>query len=231
MIRKSLAKTPLVVAALASALLCGTAPSAQAQGLFDLGRVLLGLPTEQKDPIDYRERAPIVVPPNQQNLRAPADARPTDQRRANWPQDPEVLARRQAAEDARKPVMIDSVSGREMPIPRRMTNEEIRAGRVAGAEVPRGNEIAQPAMDRFGPMNVLGGIRAIRDMDRRDAEAGRNSGNLARAEPRREFLTDPPTGLRRPSEAAPFRATREGDLGARKEPSPMDIFREGPNTR
>jgi hypothetical protein len=231
MSRSSVIKTPFVVAALASMAIVGTAPAAKAQGLLDVGRFLLGLPTEEKEPIDYRERAPIIVPPNQQSLRPPADARPADQRRGNWPQDPDVIARRQAAEQARKPVMVDSVTGRETPNPRRMTNEEIRAGRVAGAEVPRGNEIAQPPMEQYGPMNVLGGINAIREMDRRDSAAGRNSGNLAREEPRREFLTDPPSGLRRPSDAAAFRATREGDLGARKEPSPLDIFREGPNTR
>lgn len=223
-------RKPLVLAALASAALCAAAPAAQAQGLLDLGRVILGIPTEQKDPIDYRERAPIVVPPNQQTLRPPVEARPADQRRANWPQDPDALARRQAAEEARKPVFVDSISGREVTT-RRMTLEEIRAGRVAGAELPRAGEVPKQAEDWRGPTNIFGGLSALREMDRKDVAAGRNGENLPREEPKREFLTDPPSGLRRPSEAAAFKATREGRVGPRQDPSPFDIYREGPNTR
>jgi hypothetical protein len=225
MIRKSLVTKPFAVASLAAATLLVAAPAAQAQGLLDLGRVILGLPTEQKDPIDYRERAPIVVPPSQQSLRPPVEPRQADQRRANWPQDPDVIARRQAAEEARKPV-----TGREMPSPRRMTLEEIRAGRVAGGEVPTGNAVPQQAYEQRGPMNIFGGLSALREMDQKEA-AGRKGNELTRQEPRREFLTDPPSGLRRPSDAAAFKATREGAVGSQQAPSPYDIYREGPNTR
>ena len=76
-----------------------TAP-AKAQGLLDLGRALLGIPGDETPPIDYRERPPLVVPPNA-NLRPPAAPVSPDQRAANWPQDPDVLARRKAAQDAR----------------------------------------------------------------------------------------------------------------------------------
>jgi hypothetical protein len=230
MIRKFFFNRPLAIASIAAASLCAVVPAAQAQSLLDLGRVILGLPTEEKEPIDYRERAPIVVPPNQQSLRPPAEARQADQRRANWPQDPDVLARRQAAEEARKPMMMDSVTGREMPTPRRMTLDEIRAGRVAGAEVPRGNAVPQQAYEQRGPMNIFGGLSALREMDQKDA-AGRRGNELGREEPRREFLTDPPSGLRRPSDAAAFKATREGQVGERQMPSPFDIYRESPNTR
>ncbi len=222
-------RRPLAIA-FTAALLAASAGSANAQGLLDIGRFILGLPPEEKEPIDYRERAPLVVPPNQQVLRPPMEPRQADGRRANWPQDPDVLARRQKAEEARRPVMVDSVTGREMPSPRRMTPDEIRAGRVAGAEVPRGNAVPQQANDPRGPMNVFGGLATLREMDRRDATS-RAGNELAREEPRREFLTDPPTGLRRPSEKAAFRATREGQVGAQQMPSPFDIFREGPNTR
>jgi hypothetical protein len=228
MIRKT-----FVVAAFASAALCAAAPAAQAQGLLDLGRIVLGLPTEEKDPIDYRERAPLVVPPNQQNLRPPADSRPADQRRANWPQDPDVVARRQAQEQARRPVSIDTFTGRDPQPTRRMTNEEIRAGRIAGAEVPRTPQSTESFVDPDGGggiSNVFRGVTTLNQMDRRTAASAR-SGDLAREEPKREFLTDPPSGLRRPSEAAAFRATREGQVGARQEASPYDIFRPQQNTR
>jgi hypothetical protein len=201
--------------------------AASAQSLLDIGKALIGLPTEDKPPIDYRERPPLVVPPSQ-NLRPPVEAAAPDQRRANWPQDPDVVARRKAAEDARKPVFVDSITGREVPPARRLTVDEVRAGRVAGQEVVR---TPQQFQDDRSRANVLGGLATLREMDRQSAASGTPDGSLPRTEPRREFLTDPPTGIRRPADNAPFRATREGALGPRKEPSPLDIFREGPNTR
>jgi hypothetical protein len=198
---------------------------AKAQGLLDIGRMIIGLPAEEKPALDYRERAPLVVPPSQ-NLRPPIEAAAPDQRRANWPQDPDVAARRKAAEDARKPVYVDSITGREINPSRRLTVDEVRAGRVAGQEVVR---TPQQFIDDRARANVMGGLTTLREMDRQSA--GANDGSIARAEPRREFLTEPPSGLRRPADNAPFRATREGDLGTRKDPSPLDIFKEGPNTR
>lgn len=213
-----------------SAALAAPAP-ASAQSLLDIGKVLLGIPTTDERPaIDYRERAPLVVPPST-NLRQPAPAASPEERRANWPQDPDVAARRRAAADARKPVMVDSITGNEIGGPtRRLTPEQIRAGRVAGQEVT-----AVPQAPRYTDRdfnNVMGGLATLREMDRQ-AGASLTGGNpnLDRAEPRREFLTDPPVGLRRPADNAPFRATREGSLGARPDPSPMDIFKESPNTR
>jgi hypothetical protein len=216
MARRTLALASLVLAGVA----LNAAPT-KAQGLLDIGRALLGLPAEEKPPIDYKERAPLVVPPSQ-NLRPPVDAAAPDQRRANWPQDPD------AAEDARKPVFVDTISGREMTTSRRMTVDEIRAGRVAGQEVVRA---PQQMIDDRARANVLGGLTTLREMDQQIAGSGGKDGSLPRSEPRREFLTEPPTGLRRPADNAPFRATREGSLGTRPEPSPLDIFKEGPNTR
>jgi hypothetical protein len=216
------------VAAFAGLVLAGvslTAAPAKAQGLLDIGRFIIGLPPEEKPALDYRERAPLVVPPSQ-NLRPPVEAAAPDQRRANWPQDPDVVARRKAAEEARKPVFVDSITGREISGGRRLTADEIRAGRVAGQEVVR---TPQQFQDDRSRANVLGGLATLREMDRQSA--GANDGSIPRTEPRREFLTEPPSGLRRPADNAPFRATREGELGTRKDPSPLDIFREGPNSR
>jgi hypothetical protein len=204
---------------------------ASAQGLLDLGKVILGIPTDAKEPIDYKERAPLVVPPNQ-NLRPPSESSDPAQRRANWPTDPDVAARRKAAEDARKPVMVDSITGRDGTIGRRMTPDEIRSGRVAGAEVSRVPQ--RPMWDDRDMHNVHGGLTTINEMDKLSAAqlAANKAGNKdARAEPTREFLTDPPAGLRQPSDRAAFRSTREGSVGASNLPSPMDIFKEGPSTR
>ncbi len=200
-----------------------TAP-ARAQGLVDLGKFILGIPGDETPPIDYRERPPLVVPPSQ-NLRPPMEAVAPDQRRTNWPQDPDVLARRKAAEDARKPRTMDSVTFREDQPTRRMTAQEIRAGRVAGQEV---NRVPVHVLDDRMRDNAYGGVLGLRAMDKQTtAEADK----LAREEPRREFLTDPPVGLRQPSANAPVRATREGALGASQIATPYDIFQPEKRTR
>jgi hypothetical protein len=200
---------------------------AKAQGLLDIGRALLGLPSEEKEPIEYRERAPLVVPPNQ-NLRPPVEASATENRRANWPKDPDAAERKRAAEEARKPRSVDSFVARDAATGRRLSVDEIRAGRVAGQEVV--TEPQQSIDIVRERSNVFGGLAAIRELDRKDAQ-GKEGGNLAREEPRREFLTDPPTGLRKPSDNAAFKATREGSLGVQQTPSPFDIYKEGPSTR
>jgi hypothetical protein len=199
---------------------------AQAQGLLDIGRVILGLPAEEKEPIEYRERAPLVVPPNQ-NLRPPTEAAAAGSRRANWPQDPDIAERKRAAEEARRPRSVESITSRDPATGRRLTVDEIRAGRVAGQEVVREPETNLDIVQRQS--NVFGGLAALRDMDRKSAAGA--DGSLAREEPKREFLTDPPKGIRQPSDKAAFRSTREGSLGVQKDPSPFDIYKEGPNTR
>ena len=200
------------------------AAPAKAQGLIDFGRALLGLPGEEAPPIDYRERPPLVVPPNA-NLRPPAAPVSPDQRVANWPQDPDVVARRKAAQDARAPVSFDSVTRDDGGVTRRMTAQEIRAGRVAGQEVNRTPVTLTDDRQRVGP---YGGAAALREMDKRSAQ---EASALERAEPRREFLTDPPVGLRAPSANAPIKATREGALGVAEPASPFDIFRPEQKTR
>lgn len=204
----------------------GSAP-VKAQGLLDLGRLIIGLPAEEKDPIDYRDRAPLVIPPGQ-TLRPPQEAVAPDQKRANWPQDPDVLERRKAAEEARKPRSIDSVVGRDGTVTRRMTVQEIRAGRVAGQEVVTAPQQLQDDRSRA---NIYGGLTALREMDRTSAQNRDTAGNLSREEPRREFLTEPPTGLRRSADNAPYRATREGGLGVAKEANPYDIFKQEEKSR
>jgi hypothetical protein len=198
---------------------------AQAQGLLDIGRALLGLPSEEKAPIEYRERAPLVVPPTQ-NLRPPVDAAAPESRRANWPQDPDILERKRAAEEARRPRSVESITARDPSSGRKLSVDEIRAGRVAGQEVVTTPETNLDIVQRQS--NVFGGLAAIREMDRKSAT---ESNNLARDEPKREFLTDPPKGVRQPSDKAAFKSTREGSLGVRADPSPFDIYKEGPNTR
>jgi hypothetical protein len=197
------------------------APAAQAQGLLDVGRALLGLPTgDEKPDINYRERAPLVVPPDAQRLRPPAERADAEQR-ANWPQDPDVIARRKAAEDAKKPIY----SPTDRQLGRTATVEELRAQRRAGVTVNSHQDT--PLNDR-SQVNQLGGIEMLRNQ--RDAQ--RTRGSEPYVEPKREYLTDPPVGARAAAANAPVRATRQDAPSSNPEkPDLLAITRDGPNRR
>jgi hypothetical protein len=197
------------------------APVVQAQGLLDVGRALLGLPSEDNKPdINYRERAPLVVPPDAQRLRPPAERAEADQR-ANWPQDPDVIARRKAAEDAKKPIYVPT----DRQMGRAATVEELRAQRRAGVTVNSHQDT--PLNDRSS-VNMLGGIEMLRNQ----REQLRTRENEPYAEPKREYLTDPPVGARAAAGNAPVRATRDsGPASDPQRPDMLAVTRDGPNRR
>jgi hypothetical protein len=225
-------KMTLALLALTTATTVSLPAQAQFQELGSIARMLLLLPEEEKPPIDYRERPPLVVPPNK-NLRPPATTSSPEQRRANWPVDPEVEGRRRAAEEARRPRNFDSVLGREdqMGGVRRMTPNEIAAGRIRGAGVPQRGEVGPPVADPLRPTadNALAGIVALPQIRNPEAEGG--DVLQPGVEPRRRFLTEPPVGTRMPAGNAPVRASRDQDFRPVQQPSPFDIFREAPRTR
>ncbi|MGL5137744.1 MAG: hypothetical protein ACRC7G_08245 [Beijerinckiaceae bacterium] len=215
----------LCLAVLAGVAAFGAIPeTAKAQGIADIGRFILGLPAEDKPGanIDYRERAPLVVPPNTGNLRPPAERGAPDERRANWPRDPDVAARRKAAEEAGKPIFVPT----DAQVSRVATREELAAQRRAGAGRTDASDTA--FINDRGFTNQIGGIRALQ------AENQRSSGqkDLPYAEPKREFLTDPPTGLRAAAGTGPVRATRDNSTPfGNQAPDMFGLTREGPRTR
>ena len=93
-----------VAALFASAtLLAATGASAQ-EGMFAkdlLGSV--GIIPKERPRIDYRERAPLVLPPKME-LRDPADPQGLHAANPQWPNDPDVAAAKRREADARTPV-------------------------------------------------------------------------------------------------------------------------------
>jgi hypothetical protein len=197
---------------------------AEAQGIADIGRFILGLPPEEKPGanIDYRERAPLVVPPNTTTLRPPSERGAPDERRANWPRDPDVAARRRAAEEAGRPIFVPT----DAQASRVATREELASQRRAGVGGAVRNDSVHLPDNGFS--NQVGGIRALQDINQRTA----GQKDQPYAEPKREFLTDPPTGLRAAAGTGPVRATRDNssNFGPEK-PDMFGITREGPRTR
>lgn len=151
----------------------------------------LGILPEEKDPIEYRERPGLVVPKELNKLRQPekeAAARANGQ----WPVDPDVEERKQA-QARRKLTVLTPISA-----------DPNEGGRVNMDAMARGRSVRGAQMGESGvPRNDTEGVRAsIQEMTEKDKQA--NAPTYAPGtEPPRRYLTDPPTGLRIPSAAAP----------------------------
>ena len=171
---------------------------AQTDALTGVLRII-GLSPEEKDPIQYRERPPLVVPPNIGKLRNPEVS--AAQNNPNWPQDPDVLARKRKAEEAKQPVAkdrsYDPSYGAQVPL-----NEAQRRNRYAGVPTTYRDTINPNQNDR----NNL--YLSPADVARVQAAAQAQQPTLRPGEePQRQYLTEPPKGYRSAAAGAPVRAT------------------------
>ena len=182
---------PLAFAPLAILIgLSGLATPAAAQegvlfkNLFQGGTIFGGA----KEEIEYRERAPLVVPPN---MKLPAPQQRAAQRNAAWPNDPDVAARRSASANA----LLPATEREKYRLDRNpvLSQEELRRGRDPNQRVtapyrPTGDN----AYDQLIQPIVVG--REIAAQKNAKEDLAELNGN----EPTRKYLSDPPSGLRRP---------------------------------
>ncbi|CAA9307261.1 MAG: hypothetical protein AVDCRST_MAG90-201 [uncultured Microvirga sp.] len=158
----------------------------------------IGILPKDRDPIDYRERAPLVVPPKLE-LRPPAGAGSAEARNPQWPRDPDVAAARRREAEARVPTTETERRRFNNDSGGRLSVEEIRAGRRAGAGVP-----TDPVY-RHGD-----GGRGDSWVDPKTLRAkSKDAAVVADAEPDRQLLTEPPTGYRKPAAGSRVRADSE----------------------
>lgn len=185
--------TALALVATAS-LTAGAAQAQEGSWLGPLFMNLLGGGSSGPE-IEYRDRAPLVVPPRS-TLPSPQDQRARED--ANWPRDPDVERRRKAEEFELIPSFL---TGREAMMGdrgvRRLSNEELARGRIAPGASQGSDPFYQPSGlldDRPGRALTSDPIRQMRDADaqRRAADAAMPVGR----EPPRRTLADPPVGLR-----------------------------------
>ena len=174
--------------------LLGASMPAHAQ----IGEIIDGIGFgKDKDPIEYKERAPLVVPPSY-TLRPPEDKSPAA-RTTNWPNDPDVARKKAKDEDDRRPRAASNEKGGP-----KLSVDELRAGRVSGTGAPVNGQFDQTRPDSRGWLNpdvVRSQGQSFKGAQEPDVKPGE--------EPKRRYLTDPPKGIRAAAAGAPVTATRD----------------------
>ena len=165
-------------------------------------------PEKDTAPLDYRERAPLVIPPSRSGTLPPPQA-PGAQRNAAWPNDPDVAARRAAAADARRPanhVNVQHSSGM-------VSADEIKRGRSSGPAQDTRSDCSPGSNTPsclYTPWSELAA--------KKQGDDGSDTVVVGK-EPSRKYLTDPPTGYRAATQTT--KATRSG-LAAKPEDDAAD---------
>jgi hypothetical protein len=152
--------------------------------------------------IDYRERAPLVVPPSR-DLPPPRSEEEVAAKTPAWPKDPDVTQRKQAAA-AEKARLKGNVSAEEQQ--RALRPDELdKPGRAAKGTGAKGT--GQTAEDTSKPLTpsqlgtdtkkLFGSV--ISSFSPAAPESEPFTG-----EPQRESMTEPPTGYQTPSPNYPY---------------------------
>jgi len=197
---------PITLAALL-ALGCAAVPARAQEGPTPLQRWLgnmglLAIPSD--DPVDYRERAPLVVPPSNE---LPVPYRPQDVSAAvpDWPADPEITAQLKQKQLDKRP--IDERRG-AFYSGRLLTAEELRRGTVAIARPTTPAETIEPEKTAGRErQSVTGSLFSWFKGDDKPVQFA--------GEPPRTTLTEPPPGYLTPSPNAPYGVVEKEKPGTR----------------
>lgn len=179
-----------------AAVVAGAAPAAaQEQGPSVLQKILgnIGILDLPKDPIEYRERPPLVVPPSSA-LIPPQSVDDIAERNPDWPVDhdarrnaPLTPAQRRAARQADD----DFYGGRAL-LPKQLG--------ASGPTRPSTGAVPEPVESAQRPLSPAQlGFKGWKNVDGKEKDVVVFTG-----EPERQVLTDPPPGLRTPSTEAPY---------------------------
>lgn len=175
-------------------------------------KAILGI--NDRDSIDYRERAPLVVPPSM-NLVPPEQAKIEN---PAWPKDADVQEKKKRKAAAKQPRRDPELEARPLT-PAELNPSGAVARRGAGADP---NGAANPELEgqRKLKPNELGYKGGLFDSIFRDNSKPESA--VFAGEPSRSTLTDPPPGYMTPSPNHPY------GLGAKKEaPKPYKLEDRG----
>ena len=154
----------------------------------------VGLINKPRVDIDYRERAPLVLPPKMQ---LPQPKQPLAERTAAWPVDPDVEAARKAKDTSRL-LSLWPVDPKESSRP--LSKQELLSGRAAAQRPP----LPPQDVDRC----ASDGKGCTKWNPNEGASLAEKQGLVPGQEPERTSLTDPPKGYRLATKAV--KATNEG---------------------
>lgn len=143
---------------------------------------------DEGEKIVYRDRAKLVLPPNRQALPEP-QAR-DNQRPGNWPVDQEIVRRKSTQAAARQPAPQPGLNQNPTISPTELAHG--RAGSPASARVAGDSECLNSTNRDcllMTPEQAKIGTKEAEDKNTL----------VAGQEPARSFLTEPPTGYRRPT--------------------------------
>lgn len=157
----------------------------------------LGLQRDGEAMIDYRERAPLVVPPSRDLPPPQTEAAVTAD--PAWPRDPDVKRRKAAAVKKKQPYQTaaEAMEAEGKPISR----SELDRGKVAAGTASSGSNGPEEGGRPLRPWE-LGGKNLFSDMFSTFSDKG-ETGTFT-GEPVRDNLTAPPTGYQTPSPDQPY---------------------------
>ncbi|WP_158816578.1 hypothetical protein [Methylocapsa sp. S129] len=164
---------------------------------------------EKEAPIEYQERARLVLPPK---MTLPPPVAPVTERTANWPLDPEIAKLRKEKAD-RLNMLRSQQDLQEMRDGHRLSPDKLRADRVMPGDAgPKSNcslVTTNPSRNcNTTPFrNVLETIGLAKPDE-----------VVAGQEPDRDWLTDPPKGYRMPT----ANTVAKTDAGDAKKPDDRD---------
>ncbi|HSI41558.1 MAG TPA: hypothetical protein VLA00_13525 [Xanthobacteraceae bacterium] len=177
--------------------LAAVAPvAAQTSGFGDTLMTSFGLLPPEAPEIEYRERAPLVVPPTADVLPSPIEASPAATDPA-WPKDPDEARRKKAVEDSKKPNFVN-----DKQATRALKPSQLQGGRTVASS--------------SDPGRATGGNKAAREDWMKPSALsfpGWGSPNqkpmVFEGEPEREALIQPPPGYQTPAANAPYGVVSE----------------------
>lgn len=181
---------------------------------LDIMLGLLGVDDKTEQPaINYRERAPLVLPPKTE-LRQPRTA----QTRApgSWPQDQEIAAANKRRADNKRVRLERVEEGVQVAGTRELAPGKVRPNPVQSGP---GDCIMDSDYSRPGacdPTTFWYNLSKKKEEDKSQITAG--------VEPERNYLTQPPKGYMKPTKTV--KATFEAPRSAKGEERPSDFFRE-----
>jgi hypothetical protein len=201
----------------ASALLIGSVVGASAQEGTAIRSILgaIGFIEPDRDPIDYRARAPLVVPPS---AKLPAPKQGIAASNPQWPNDPNVAARRAERADA----LLPATEREKYNSDKRLSQEELRKGQISasGSQQPAPLPYANNTYSQQIEPIIIGRQLAA------ERNAKDESASSLGAPPERKYLHEPPTALRRPAGGQRLPNEREAPVPTGKDNgSPLEFAR------